>query len=134
MIEFYPQTKLLHIACVLLSGGVFTLRGLLMLAGSDASNHPALKWLSYINDSILLTAGLLLMQITRQYPLTHHWLSVKLVLLVAYIALGILALRAGRSQGARAVCFVAALATYLFMISVARSHNPLGLLASHALF
>ena len=133
MIEYYPQIKLLHVSCVFLSGGVFTFRGLLMLGGSALSSHPGLKWLSYINDSILLAAGLLLMQITQQYPVTQHWLSVKLTLLVAYIVLGVFALRAGRTLAIRASCFVVALSVYLFMISVARSHHPLGLLASHAL-
>ncbi len=127
MIEYYLQIKQLHIGCVLLSGAVFALRGLLMLGGSAFSNHPALKWLSYINDSILLTAGLLLMQITRQYPVAQDWLSVKLGLLVAYIALGIFALRVGRTRAQRAGFFAAALAVYLFMFSVARSHQPLGI-------
>lgn len=134
MNEFYPQIKLLHIACVLLSGGVFAFRGCLMLGGSVLGNHPALKWWSYINDSILLTAGLILMQMTRQYPVAHHWLSVKLTLLVVYIVLGIFALRAGRSKSTRTVCFFAAIGIYLFMFSVARSHNPLGLLATHTLY
>lgn len=134
MIELYPQVKQLHIACVLLSGGVFTIRGLLMLGRSALSNHLALKWLSYINDSILLTAGLLLMQMTRQYPVTHDWLSVKLCLLVVYIGLGIFALRAGRSYSRRAVFFVLAFSIYLFMISIARSHHPLGLYISHSIF
>ena len=128
MIEFYPQIKLLHIWTVLLSGTIFGLRGLLMLGKSNLSNHPVLKWLSYINDSVLLTAGLLLMQMTRQYPVTHDWLSVKLSLLVVYIGLGIFALRAGRSYAQRATFFVLAIAIYLFMISVARQHDPLGFL------
>jgi uncharacterized membrane protein SirB2 len=130
VIEFYPQIKLLHVACVLLSGSVFAFRGLLMLGESALSNHPTLKWLSYINDSILLTAGLLLMQITRQYPIAHYWLSVKLALLVVYIALGIFALRLGRTYATRAACFATALGVYLFMFSVARSHHPFGLLGS----
>jgi uncharacterized membrane protein SirB2 len=130
VIEYYLQIKQLHIGCVLLSGAVFALRGLLMLGGSAWSSHPALKWLSYINDSLLLTAGLLLMQITRQYPVAQDWLSVKLGLLLVYIALGIFALRAGRTRAQRAGFFAAALTVYLFMFSVARSHHPLGVFSS----
>lgn len=134
MIEFYPQIKLLHIGTVLLSGSVFTCRGLFMLGGSGWSNHALLKWTSYINDSILLTAGLLLMQMTQQYPVTHDWLSVKLSLLVLYIGLGIFALRAGKTRIQRGMFFVAALCVYLFMLSVARSHHPLGAFVSHSIF
>lgn len=69
-----------------------------MLAGSPWCNHPALKWPSYVNDSILLTAGLLLMVITQQYPGAQSWLSVKLLLLLLYIVLGVFALRAGHNR------------------------------------
>lgn len=134
MIEFYSQIKLLHIGTVLLSGAVFSLRGLMMLGQSSLTNHPAIKWLSYINDSVLLTAGLLLMQITQQYPVSHDWLSVKLSLLVIYIVFGVFALRAGRSYRERALFFAAALGIYLFMISIARSHHPLGWFFSHSIF
>lgn len=105
-----------------------------MLGSSALSNHVLLKWTSYINDSILLTAGLLLMQITRQYPVTHDWLSVKFGLLVLYIGLGVFALRAGRTRDQRGMFFVAALSIYLFMFSVARSHHPLGVFVSHSIF
>ncbi len=100
-----------------------------MLAGSGLSGHVALKWLSYLIDTTLLTAGLLLMQITQQYPGSHDWLSVKLVMLVVYIGLGFFALRRGRTRGQRAVYFVTALVTYLFIISIALTHHPLGVFA-----
>lgn len=120
--------------CVTLSGGIFTGRGLLMLAGSAWTNHPWVKQTSYVNDSILLTAGLTLMFSTQQYPPAEAWLSVKLTLLVIYIVLGVFALRAGRSKTYRGIFFVAAIGVYLFMISVARSHDPLGLLTTHTLY
>ncbi len=43
MLEFYPQIRLFHISCVLLSGSLFCLRGLLMLAGSAHANHVLLR-------------------------------------------------------------------------------------------
>ena len=49
-------------------------------------------------------------------------------LLVVYIALGVLALRRGRTLRARTVYFVAALLTYGFIVSVAITHHPLGVL------
>ena len=131
VIEFYPQIKLVHIVLVLISGSIFSLRGLLMLAGSAHSGHPLLKWTSYINDSLLLTAGLLLMTITQQYPGAQAWLSVKLGLLVVYIVLGVFALRRGRTRRSRGMFFFAALGVYVLMISIAISHQPMGLL--HAL-
>ena len=105
-----------------------------MLAGSRWCNHALLKWPSYINDSILLTAGVLLMQLTQQYPISHNWLSVKLLLLVVYIVLGVFALRAAPTRTTRALYYVAALAVYLFMVSIARGHHPLGLFVTGTLF
>ncbi|MDX1497462.1 MAG: SirB2 family protein [Salinisphaeraceae bacterium] len=129
MTEYYLQIKILHIGCVLLSGSIFAFRGFLMMAGSQLANHPLLKYPSYINDSILLAAGVMLMFITQQYPVAQAWLSVKLLLLLLYIVLGVFALRRGKTRQSRSGFFVAAVAVYLFMLSVARGHHPLGLLA-----
>jgi len=50
------------------------------------------------------------------------------LLLVVYIVLGVFALRRGRTRAVRATCFVAAAAVFLFIVSIARAHNPLGAL------
>lgn len=134
MIEFYPQIKLFHIATVILSGSIFALRGLVILVRQGQSNSgvlPLLKWSSYINDTLLLSAGLLLMHLTQQYPVNDPWLSAKLSLLVLYIGLGITALRIGRTLTQRRLFFVMAIAVFMFMFSIARSHHPLGILASY---
>jgi len=127
MTDLYLPTRSIHVFCVLLSGAIFSLRGLAMLVRSAWANHRVAKRLSVIIDSILLLAGVALMLQTQQYPGTHAWLSVKLLLLVVYIVLGVFALRRGRSYGSRAGFFFAAIAVYLFMFSVARTHAPLGL-------
>jgi uncharacterized membrane protein SirB2 len=128
MLEFYPQIRLFHISCVLISGSLFCLRGLLMLAGSAHSNHVMLRWLSYAIDTALLGAALLLMTLLHQYPIQQNWLTAKLLLIVVYVVLGVFALRRGRTYRVRAGCFAAAVLVYLFVISVARTHDPLGVL------
>lgn len=129
MIEFYPQIKFVHILCVILSGSLFTLRGLLMLARSRYTNHVALRMLSYAIDTTLLTAALMLVTVLRQYPFVQAWLTVKVLLLVLYIVLGVFALKRGRTRKAQITCFVAALLVYAFIISVAMAHNPWGVFA-----
>ena len=128
MLEFYSQIRLFHISCVLLSGSLFCLRGLLMLAGSAAANHVMLRWLSYAIDSALLTAALMLMTLLHQYPIQQNWLTVKVLLIVVYVVLGSFALRGARTYRARAGFFAAAVLVYLFLISVARAHDPMGVL------
>ena len=126
MIAFYPQIKLLHIACVIASGTLFALRGALVLGHLSLGQHVALRGLSYAIDSTLLTAAFMLMTMLHLYPLAQSWLTVKVLLVVVYVALGYLALHGTLAPRARAACFVTALAVYLFIASVAYRHDPLG--------
>ena len=129
MIEFYPQIRFIHILCVVLSGSLFSVRGLLMLARSRYTNHIVLRRLSQVIDTTLLVAALCLISILHQYPFVQAWLTVKVVMLVVYIVLGIFALHAGQTRGVRITCLIAALLVYAFIISVALAHNPLGIFA-----
>ncbi|MBN8947782.1 SirB2 family protein [Rhodanobacter sp. UC4437_H4] len=127
MIEFYPQIKAVHILCVLLSGGLFALRGLMAqtrLAG--VAQGAPLRLLSYTIDTVLLTAALMLVSILPGALFANGWLTVKLILLLAYVALAMLAMKRVHAPRARMIFYVAALATYTWMLGVARMHHPLG--------
>lgn len=126
MIAFYAQIKLVHIVAVLLSGGLFTLRGIGVLAGQRWPLAPPLRYLSYGIDTTLLTAALMLLTILPSAVFANGWLTLKLVLLVVYVVLGTLALKRGKTRRVRAISFVAALLTYGYMLGVARMHHPLG--------
>ena len=77
MIEFYPQIKSVHILSVLLSGGLFAVRGVLVLAGSRHGNHIALRRLSWVIDTALLASAPVaelmrqLLQELREFPATE---------------------------------------------------------------
>ena len=129
VIEYYVPVKLVHIACVILSGCLFTLRGLLMLAGSAFANHRLMSRSSYAIDSTLLAAAVTLVTIIHQYPFVQAWLTVKVLLLPLYVALGIFALRRGRTRLIRSGFFAAALTVYAFLVSVAVMHDPRGFLS-----
>ncbi|MGH8042435.1 MAG: SirB2 family protein [Rudaea sp.] len=129
MLAYFAQIKFVHILCVILSGSVFTLRGLMMLAGSEQVYHPLLRRTSYLIDTTLLAAGVTLAWMLHQYPFVHAWLTVKVVLLAVYIVLGVFALRRGRSRATRAGFYLAALAVFLFIVSVAITHDPWGVFA-----
>jgi uncharacterized membrane protein SirB2 len=60
------------------------------------------------------------------------WLATKLMLLVVYILLGSLSLKRAPTLAAQRLSFVAALVVYGFMVSVAWTHHPLGVLHSLA--
>lgn len=131
MIEFYPEIRLVHIWAVIASGSLFALRGAGLLLGAAWPKAVAVRRLSYIIDTILLAAALVLMILVQQYPFVDAWLTVKVVLLVVYIALGIYAFRAA-SQRVRLAAWLAALAVFGFIVSVARAHDPLGIFATFA--
>lgn len=128
MIEFYPQIKMVHIGCVLASVALFALRGAALLAGMRWPRADPVRWLSWSIDTVLLTAALMLVVILPSALFANHWLTVKLVLLVVYVLLGYRALAPGLGRGRRLLWWLAALACFGFMYSVARSHHPLGLI------
>src|SRR5262245_43650371 len=132
MIEFYPQIKLAHVAAVAASGALFFLRGAAVQLGAQWAMAAPLRYLSYTIDSVLLTAALMLATMLHQYPFVDVWLTVKVLLLVAYIVLGILALKRGRSPGVRLASWLGALTLFGFIVSVARAHHPLGALRALA--
>jgi len=128
VIEFYPQIRFVHIAAVILSGSLFMLRGVLMLAKSRWTNYPALRWLSYAIDTTLLTAALMLVTILHQYPFVQAWLTAKVLLLVVYIVLGTFALKRGRTRSVQVTCYFAAMFVFAFIVSIARAHDAWGIL------
>ena len=130
MIEFYAEIKWVHVAAVICSGLLFALRGVAQLAGARWTMAAPLRYLSYSIDTALLSAALLLAIVLGQYPFVHAWLTVKVLLLVVYIALGTFALKRGRTHVIRLFCFIAALIVYLFIASVARAHDPWGVFAN----
>lgn len=99
-----------------------------MMLGSAIANHRVARFCSYVIDSALLGAAVFLATMLHQYPFVDAWLTVKVVLLVVYIALGMLALRRGHTLHTRTVYFFAALLTYGFIVSVAITHDPFGML------
>lgn len=128
MVEYYLQIKHAHIALALTSGLLFSLRGAAALAGMRWPRWAAVRWTSYTIDTSLLTAALMLLTILPGAMFANGWLTAKLVLLVVYVVLGVFAMRPTRTRPVRAACYVAALACFGMVYSIARAHHPLGLL------
>jgi uncharacterized membrane protein SirB2 len=126
MIEFYPQILITHILAISLSGGLFATRGLGVLAGARWPQAAPVRYLSYSIDTVLLTAALMLLTILPGAMFANGWLTVKLVLVVAYVVLGSFALKRGRTPRMRTTCFFAALLVFATIIGIALAHHPLG--------
>lgn len=123
---YYPLIKQLHITLVVLSVMLFTARGLGVLGGAAWPQHRGLRGLSVVIDSALLAAGATLWALAALNPLRDSWLGVKLVLVLAYIVMGALALKRARTRAGRALSFVVALLLVAAAAGIAREHSPAG--------
>lgn len=126
--EFYPLIKACHVGLALLSGALFAGRGVGVLVGATTPMSAPVRWLSQGIDTALLAAALLLLATLQINPFATPWLLAKLVLLVAYIGLGTLALKRAPNRATKALAFLAALTCFMMMVAIARTHDPLGFL------
>ena len=130
MEEFYPQLRTVHIWAVIATGVLFALRGgAYNLLGAAWPKALPVRVVSWTIDTTLLTAALILMSIVDQYPFVHHWLTVKVTLLVIYIGLGTLAFATAQPRRVRIGFWIAALVVFGFIVTVARARHPLGVFA-----
>ena len=129
MIELYPQIKQFHVFCALFSGALFALRGAFALGGARWPHALPVRWLSWTVDTALLTAALMLFTLLPGAMFANGWLTMKLCLVVAYVLLGVLAMRRAHTRAVRAACYAAALLTFACIYGIARTHQPLGWLA-----
>ncbi|MDE2441320.1 MAG: SirB2 family protein [Betaproteobacteria bacterium] len=121
----YLDIKHLHVTCVLLSGLGFSLRGWWMLHESPLRQHRLTRVLPHVVDTLLLGSALTMAWLSGQYPFVNGWLTAKLCGLLAYILLGVMALKRGRTKAIRTRYFGLALLVYAYIISVALTRNPL---------
>lgn len=120
----YLILKHLHVTCVVLSGLGFCLRGWWMLRESPLRQHRLTRILPHIVDTLLLGSALTMAWMSGQYPFVQGWLTAKLCGLLAYILLGMMALKRGRTQAIQARYFGLALLAYAYIVSVALTRSP----------
>lgn len=121
----YTQLLHLHVACVVLSGTGFALRGWWMISASPLLAQRWVRVLPHVVDTVLLASAIGLAVTLRQYPLVHAWLTAKLAGLVAYIILGSIALKRGRTRRVRIAAFGGALLAFAYIVAVAMTKSAL---------
>lgn len=127
-IVHYPTLRHLHLGLAVTSGALFALRGAAVLARQRWPLRPVPQRLGVIVDTGLLITAVRLLWELRLNPLVTPWVQVKLALLPLYVLLGLLMFRYARKRGVRAFWYFAALACYGFVVSVALTQSPLGVL------
>ena len=117
---------LIHVSCALLSISGFALRGHWMLTDNPRLQHRASKTLPHVLDTLLLGSAAAILFQWGASPFAMPWLSAKIVALLVYIGLGMVALRFGRSRRVRATAWLLAMLSAAYIVSVAVTKSPWG--------
>lgn len=123
--SLYLLVKYVHAGSVALSIAGFIARGALMLAGSPLLQARFVRVAPHVVDTVLLASAAWLAWMLQQYPFVHGWLTAKVLGLLAYIVLGAIALRRGRTMAVRATALAGALLAAGYVVAVALTKNPL---------
>lgn len=116
--------KIIHVGSVIISGSFFLLRLVWMLRSSVLLQRRWVKISPHVIDTILLGSAIALAVKLGQYPFVDAWLTAKLFALLAYIALGMLALKVAPNYKLRAVSGILAIFVYAYIVSVAVTRLP----------
>lgn len=120
----YLAIKHLHVTCAALSGALFLVRGIWMLRGSTLLQQRWVRITPHLVDTLLLASAVTLAAWSGQYPFVQPWLTAKVLALLAYIGLGMVALRFGKTSRIRLAAFIAALAVFGYIVMVAVTRQP----------
>jgi uncharacterized membrane protein SirB2 len=118
--------KHVHVGAAAISIALFAVRGAWMLWSPARLGRAWVRLLPHVVDTLLLASALWLAFQIGGFP---SWVAAKVLALLGYIALGTVALKRGRTRSQRIVALVAALATFAYIVSVAITKSPLGVLA-----
>lgn len=115
----YTALKYLHALTVVATLVLFLLRGFWMLADSPRLNARWLKIAPHTNDTLLLAAAIAMLVVAELNPLDQPWILAKIIGLLAYIGLGTVALKRGRTKAIRVKALLAALGVFAYIVAVA---------------
>jgi uncharacterized membrane protein SirB2 len=126
-LTLYSTLKLVHVGSVVVSGLGFLLRYAMVRRGSNMVRTLAFRIVPHVIDTLLLASAVSLAVLARIDPVSSGWLAAKIIGLIAYIVTGSVALRGPKE--ARPVAFALAVMAFVYIVMVAVTRQPLGILA-----
>jgi uncharacterized membrane protein SirB2 len=118
--------KTVHVICVLLSFAGFFVRGVWMLRDSELMRRRWVRITPQVVDTLLLVSAIVLAIQLRLSPMEQPWLMAKIIALVVYIGVGLVALKLGRSKQVRLYAWLLGLLLFGYIISVAVTKSAMG--------
>lgn len=125
----YAEIKLVHVIFAAGSIGLFVLRGAFTVLAARPLTQRVWKVLPHLVDTVLLAMGIWLAVLLRLNPVHVTWLGVKILCVIGYIVLGVLAFRLRRPRRLRLGMFVSAILLFAFIVSIAILQDPRGIFA-----
>ncbi|MBA3023763.1 MAG: SirB2 family protein [Gammaproteobacteria bacterium] len=117
--------KIIHLTAVVASFVLFFLRGVWLLRGSPVMQQRWVKITPHSVDTVLLVSAIALAWQLGVTPFNSPWLTAKIVALLVYIALGMLAFRFARTTAQRLTAWLGALLVFGYIVAAAITHDPL---------
>jgi len=118
--------KTMHVTFAALSFAGFFIRGIWMLRDSPLLKQRWVKIAPQVVDTVLLVSAVALAVRIHLSPLAQSWLMAKIIALVVYIGVGLVALRFGRTKSVRAFAWLLGMVIFSYIVSVAVSKSVLG--------
>ena len=111
--------KLIHVSTAFISISLFLVRGYWVFTNSVMINRKWVRIVPHINDTILLVSAIFLTISIHEYPFVQGWLTAKVIALLAYIVLGMFALKRAKTIRNKKLFFVLAILTFGYIVMVA---------------
>ena len=121
---FYEFVKYIHVTAITLSISGFIFRVVLKANNSPYQSKYWFKKLPHKVDIILLASALTMVYILGVNPLTTFWIAEKIIGLLLYIMLGMVALRWGKTKNIKIIAAGLAVMVFSYIVYVAHYKAP----------
>jgi uncharacterized membrane protein SirB2 len=122
--SFYVIVKFIHVTAISLSIVGFIIRVILKLKKTSAQDSYWIKKLPHRVDTLLLGSALTMVYLLGVNPFTTYWIAEKIIGLLIYIMLGMVALRWGKTNTTRLIAAVMAVMVFAYIVYVAHYKTP----------
>jgi len=115
----YSLLRGLHIGTVHATLILFLIRGFWMITDSPRLKDRWVRVVPHVNDTLLLFAAIAMLVVAGLAPIAPPGLLAKIIGLLAYIGLGTIALKRGKTKSVRVKALIAALGVFAYIMAVA---------------
>lgn len=119
--------KYLHLVTVAASFALFFVRGIWVLRSYPDSQERWVRVLPHVVDAVLALSAVAMLAVSPIKGWPGDWLTVKLALIVVYVALSLYLFSGTRALATRIVVWLLALLVFLLVTTIAVMRNPLGI-------